>query len=122
MDGVGTVGREVNGDPFSTGVKHGDGGGGGEEGERNRLWTSKYDKQVSQSVGRARRKAVNAVHPLWGMGDLPKRYPRNETSNSGWGSRFCSGQIVSESSFSVPQNQNVLPIEGWRGPVGQCVS
>ena len=22
MDGVGTVGREVNGDPFSTGVKH----------------------------------------------------------------------------------------------------
>ena len=64
MDGVGTVGREVNGDPFSTGVKHGDeGGGGGEEGERNRLWTSKYDKQVSQSVSRPSEKEGSQCSP-----------------------------------------------------------
>ena len=62
MDGVGTVGREVNGDPFSSGVKHGDGGGGGEEGERNRLWTSKYDKQVSQFTEKeGGRKAVQSI-------------------------------------------------------------
>ena len=66
------MGREVNGDPFSTGVKQacgekgrteGGGDGQGRKGERNRLWTSKYDKQVSQSTKKEGGKAGRQCSP-----------------------------------------------------------